>query len=208
MGFYTDRILPPIIDRMLSTGHVKKHRSHVVPGAAGTVVELGFGTGTNLEFYDVDRVDEVLAIDPASGARNRAAARISDWPRPVRWVALDGEHLPLEDASIDTVVAAFTLCTIPDVASALAEARRVLKPGGQLRYLEHGLHDDPRVAARQRLIEPVWKRLAGGCHLTRSPDELVRAAGFDLIESERHSMPGPRISTALYEGVAVPAERP
>ena len=208
MSFYTDRILPPIIDRMLSTGHVKKHRSHVVPGASGTVVELGFGTGTNLEFYDVDAVTEVLAIDPASGARNRAAARISDWPKPVRWVALDGAHLPLDDASVDTVVAAFTLCTIADVASALAEAHRVLKPGGQLRYLEHGLHDDPRVAARQRRIEPVWKVLAGGCHLTRSPDQLVRDAGFELVESERHSMPGPRITTALYEGVAVRADRP
>ena len=226
MSFYTDRILPPIIDRVLSTGHVKKHRSHVIPGAVGTVdaayrgelmvtviipgavgtvVELGFGTGTNLEFYDVDAVDEVLAIDPASGARNRAAARISNWPKPVRWVALDGEHLPMEDASVDTVVAAFTLCTIPDVASALAEARRVLKPNGQLRYLEHGLHDDSRVAARQRLIEPVWKVFSGGCHLTRDPDELVREAGFELIESTRHTMPGPPITNALYEGVAVPA---
>lgn len=205
MGFYTDHILPPIIDRVLSTGHVKKHRSHVIPGAFGTVVELGFGTGTNLEFYDTDAVTEVLAIDPASGARNRAAARISEFARPVRWVALDGERLPLDDASADTVVAAFTLCTIPDVESALAEARRVLKPGGQLRYLEHGLHPDPKVAAWQRRIEPVWKVLAGGCHLTRDADQLVRSAGFELIESEHHTMPGPRVSTALYEGVAVPS---
>ncbi|MCB1027714.1 MAG: class I SAM-dependent methyltransferase [Microthrixaceae bacterium] len=204
MGIYSDRVLPPIIDRMLSVGDVKKHRSHVVPGASGTVVELGFGTGTNLEFYDADRVTEVLAVEPASGARNRAAARISDFARPVRWVALDGESVPLEDDSADTVVAAFTLCTIPDVGAALAEARRVLKPGGQLRYLEHGLHADPKVAAWQRRIEPVWKVLAGGCHLTRNADELVREAGFDLVESEHHTMPGPKISTALYEGVAVP----
>ena len=90
-------------------------------------------------------------------------------------------------------------------AVALAEARRVLKPNGQLRYLEHGLHDDSRVAARQRLIEPVWKVFSGGCHLTRDPDELVREAGFELIESTRHTMPGPPITNALYEGVAVPA---
>lgn len=106
---------------------------------------------------------------------------------------------------MDTVVAAFTLCTIPDVEAALAEARRVLKPSGQFRYLEHGLHPDPKVAVWQRRIEPVWKVLAGGCHLTRDADELVRAAGFDLVESEHHSMPGPRFSTALYEGVAIPA---
>ena len=87
MGFYANRVLPPIIDRVLSTGHIKKHRSHVVPGASGTVVELGFGTGTNLEFYDPEAVTEVLAVDPATGARNRAAARISDFARPVRWVA-------------------------------------------------------------------------------------------------------------------------
>ena len=205
MGFYANRVLPPIIDRVLSTGHIKKHRSHVVPGASGTVVELGFGTGTNLEFYDPEAVTEVLAVDPATGARNRAAARISDFARPVRWVALDGERLPLEDASVDTVVAAFTLCTIPDVEAALAEARRVLKPSGQFRYLEHGLHPDPKVAVWQRRIEPVWKVLAGGCHLTRDADELVRAAGFDLVEIEHHSMPGPRFSTALYEGVAIPA---
>lgn len=101
---------------------------------------------------------------------------------------------------MDTVVAAFTLCTIPDVEAALAEARRVLKPSGQFRYLEHGLHPDPKVAVWQRRIEPVWKVLAGGCHLTRDADELVRAAGFDLVESEHHSMPGPRFSTALYGG--------
>lgn len=205
MGFYSDRILPPLIDRMLSTGHVKKHRSHVVPGASGTVVELGFGTGTNLEFYDAAAVTEILAVDPASGARNGAAARIAEFARPVRWVSLDGESLPLEDNSADTVVSAFTLCTIPNVEAALAEARRVLKPGGQLRYLEHGKHSDAKVAAWQRRIEPVWKVLAGGCHLTRDADVLVRAAGFELIESERHSMPGPKITTALYEGVAVPA---
>ncbi|MEZ5380835.1 MAG: class I SAM-dependent methyltransferase [Microthrixaceae bacterium] len=205
MGFYSDRVLPPVIDRALSTGHVKKHRSHVVPEASGVVLELGFGTGTNLEFYDPGRVTEVLAVDPASGARSLAERRIGDFARPVRWIGLDGASLSLGDASVDTVVAAFTLCTIPDVESAIAEVRRVLRPGGEFRYLEHGLHADPRVARRQARIEKVWKPLAGGCHLTRNADELVTSGGFVLRSSEHHTMPGPTFTTALYEGVAVPA---
>lgn len=202
MGLYTDRILPPIVDRVLGTGEVAKHRSHVVPEAEGTVLELGFGTGPNLAHYRPEAVTEVLVVEPATGARRRAEERARDFPRPVRWVGLDGERVDLDDASVDAVVCTFTLCTIPDAAAALGEAHRVLRPGGRLHYLEHGRHPDPRTATRQRRIEPVWRRVAGGCHLTRDPHGLVRAAGFAEHEVRHHTLSGPAISTYLYEGSA------
>lgn len=202
MGVYTDRILPPIIDRVLRTGEVAKHRSHVVPEASGTVLELGFGTGTNLSHYDPEVVTEVLVVEPASGARRRAEERASTFARPVRWVGLDGERIDLDDASVDSVVCAFTLCTIPDAGAALRESHRVLRPGGRIHYLEHGRHPDDRVAARQRRIEPVWRRVAGGCHLTRDPHEMVLAAGFGPHEVRHHTLTGPAIATYLYEGTA------
>lgn len=202
MGIYADRILPPIIDRVLGTGEVAKHRSHVVPEAAGTVLELGFGTGPNLAHYRPEVVTEVLVVEPASGARRRAEARARDFPRPVRWIGLDGERIEADDGSVDSVVCAFTLCTIPDAGAALREAHRVLRPGGRIHYLEHGRHPDPRVLSRQRRIEPVWRRLAGGCRLTRDPHEMVLAAGFGAHEVRHHTLTGPSFSTYLYEGSA------
>lgn len=202
---YDDWILAPVIARSLATRHCHTHRSHVVPAARGEVVELGFGAGTNLAHYREDRVTRVHAVEPSSGARRLAARRVAASPIPVTFDALDGQALPYEDKSFDTCVLTWTLCSIPDPERALAEVRRVLRPDGQLLFLEHGEHPDADIAARQRRLEPVWRRIAGGCHLTRRADELVHNAGFELISNARHTMPGPKFATYLYEGSARPA---
>ena len=202
MGWYSDRLLPGVIDKMLDTGQARKHRSHIVPKATGRVVELGFGSGTNMMFYS-DEVTEILAVDPALRGQELAAPRIADRGLPVRFIGLDGQSLPLEDASVDSVVATWTLCTIPDPAVALAESFRVLKPGGHFYYVEHGLHPDPTIAKWQGRIEPVWRRFSGGCHLTRDAESMVADAGFTHVESTQHMMAkSPKIAGHLYEGVA------
>lgn len=203
MGWYNDNLLPRAIDRMLDTGEARKHRSHIVPQAAGEVLEIGFGSGTNLAFYSRD-VTRLYAIDPATIGRRLAGPRLATFDRPVDFIGLDGQAVPLDDASVDAVVTTWTMCTVPDPVAALREARRVLKPAGKLYYIEHGLHPHPKVQRFQRRIEPVWRRFAGGCHLTRDMGDMVRSAGFEPVHEDAHMMnKSPRFAGYLYEGVAV-----
>lgn len=205
MSLYDDWFLAPVIAKVLSTGECHKHRSHVVPDATGRVVELGFGAGTNLQHYSTDKVTHIHAIEPSRRARSLARDRVAEFAAPVTFDGLDGQMLPLEDNSVDTCVTTWTLCSIPDPSRALAEVRRVLRPDGQLLFLEHGAHPDERVYATQRRLEPVWKRVAGGCHLSRGIDDLIHDAGFNIERLDHHVMSGPRFATYLYEGRAVPA---
>ncbi len=193
-SLYDRFILPPLIGCACASRPIMKQRAKVVPLARGEVLELGVGGGLNLAYYDAGQASRVRGIDPSVGLRARALAA----PRPeglaVEIEEGEAEALPFEEASFDTVVCTFTLCSVRDPAKALAEARRVLKPGGTLLYSEHGRAPDPGVARWQGRIEPVWKRLAGGCHLTRAPTDLVREAGFDLDWSETMYLPGtPRL---------------
>ncbi|MDE2357310.1 MAG: class I SAM-dependent methyltransferase [Alphaproteobacteria bacterium] len=193
-SLYDRLILPRLIGCACASKPIMRQRAKVVPLAAGEVLELGIGGGLNLAYYDADRVSRVRGVDPSEGLRARALAA----PRPqgLDVDILDGaaETLPFPDHAFDAVVCTFTLCSVHDPAAALAEARRVLKPGGTLLYSEHGRAPDPGVARWQGRIEPVWKRLAGGCHLTRAPTDLVREAGFALDWSETMYLPGtPRI---------------
>lgn len=199
---YDDRILAPTIARVLDTGHCRKHRSHVVPAATGDIVELGFGAGNNLPFYS-DQVRSIHAVEPSEGARRLARRRLPDVDIPVYFDGLDGQNLPYPDESFDTCVTTWTMCSIPDPVAALREVKRVLRPGGRLLFLEHGAHPDSSVERTQRRLEPFWKKVAGGCHLSRPIDRLVTDAGFDIIELEHHTMPGPRFANYLYEGTAV-----
>jgi ubiquinone/menaquinone biosynthesis C-methylase UbiE len=202
MGLYNDQLLPRVIDRVLDTGEARKHRSHVVPAASGVVLEFGFGSGTNLPFYG-EAVERVLAVDPATVGRK--LDRINRFPRPVEFIGLDGQRLSIEDDSVDTVVSTWTLCTIADAHAALLEARRVLRPGGRLLYVEHGRHPDAATAATQRRIEPLWRRIAGGCHLTRHAPSLVEAAGFRHTSNTEHMMKqSPGAFGYLFEGIATP----
>lgn len=202
MGWYREHVLPRLVDRACGTPELRQWRERVVAGLSGTVVEIGFGSGLNVPVYPAG-VTLVYAVEPALTARKLAAERIAASPVRVEHVGLNGESIPLADGSCDGALSTFTLCTIPGVEQALAEVRRVLKPGGRFHFLEHGISPDAKVATWQRRIEPVQRRLADGCHLTRDAAELIRAAGFDVVSAESRYASGPKPWTWMTEGVAV-----
>ncbi|RPH64456.1 MAG: class I SAM-dependent methyltransferase [Burkholderiales bacterium] len=184
MKFYDDRILPRLVDAACGSGSLARTRALIVPLARGRVLEVGFGSGLNLPFYDPARVERVLALEPGEGIRSLAMRRVRASAVPVVFLQAPGESIPLPDASVDSIVITFTLCTIPDVAQAAREMRRVLKPGGELLFAEHGSARSMRAQHWQRRIEPVWTPLAGGCHLTRNPPQILREAGFSVEWTE------------------------
>lgn len=190
MGFYDDHILPHLIEQACGAGPVLKQRAKIVPHAYGNVIEIGFGTGHNLPFYDAEKVQSVIGVDPAGQMLARAKKRARSCAFPVEMAALDGEHLPFENGSADTVVVTWSLCTIPDPLQALFEMRRVLRPDGRLLFAEHGAAPDARVHRWQdRLERWFWPKISGGCHLTRRPDRLIEAAGFRLESLDMMYLP-------------------
>lgn len=188
-NLYDRYILPHVIACACGAGPIMHQRAKVIPKAIGEVLELGIGGGKNLAFYDPAKVTQVVGVDPS--AELRAMALKAERPAGLQVAVEPGEAeaLPFADARFDTVVATFTLCSVGDPARALAEARRVLKPGGRFLFCEHGLAPDAEVVKWQRRIEPLWKALAGGCHLTRPVAETIRAAGFKLGAVETMYLP-------------------
>lgn len=207
MGVWTEHVVPRLVDLTLGTEEVRALRERAVAPARGVVVELGFGSGPTLPLYPAS-VTSVRAVEPSAVARRRGARRIAEATVPVEHVGLDRSDpsaaLDLPDDSADTVVSTFTLCTIPDVDRALREVRRVLRPGGRLLFLEHGLSPDPRTARWQHRLDGLQQRVAGGCHLVRPIDGLVRDAGLTVTDlaHERLRAPGPM--AYLYLGAATP----
>jgi ubiquinone/menaquinone biosynthesis C-methylase UbiE len=201
MNVYDRWVLPPILDLAMRTSRLHKYRREVVAAAQGRVLEVGVGSGLNFSFYG-EQVEIVYGIDPSprllAMARQRAAAA------GVRAALLQASAaaIPLADQAVDTVVMTWTLCSIPDPLAALREVRRVLKPDGRLHFVEHGLSPEPGVECWQHWLTPVWCHVAGGCHLDRKMDDLVRAAGFDLIELHTEYAGGPRPMTYMYAGIA------
>jgi len=203
MSFYDRHILPRLLDCACGLGPVTKQRRKVVPLATGRVLEIGIGSGLNLAHYDPARVSTIIGLDPGAELLDRARRRAARVPVPVEFLTCEGESIPLDDESIDTVVVTYTLCSIPGVDQALAEMRRVLRPGGRLLFCEHGLAPDARVANFQRRIEPLWGRLAGGCHLTRNVPALLRAAEFAVELTESAYVKGvPRFAGYHFIGLA------
>ena len=180
MSFYDRHVMPHLVTAACGTRPITRKRALLVPRARGQVLELGVGAGANLPFYDAEQVQRVSSVEPSATLRARAKNVQTAVAIDIR----DGEaeRLPWADASFDTVVCTFTLCTVRDPALALREARRVLRPGGRFLYCEHGLSGDVGVARWQRRIEPVWKQLAGGCHLTRDAERLLGEAGFAVVQ--------------------------
>ncbi|MCC7265737.1 MAG: methyltransferase domain-containing protein [Caulobacteraceae bacterium] len=206
MGFYERRILPKLLCMACASPPILKQRAKVVPHAEGRVLELGIGGGLNLACYDPAKVSGVFGVDPSAELRAIAEAAPRAEGLAVEVREGEAEALPFEDASFDNIVCTFTLCSVCTPASALAEARRVLKPGGRFLFCEHGLAPDPDVAKWQRRVEPVWKRLFGGCHLTRPIGGALEAAGFRLDRHESMYLPKtPRIAGWNEWGSAVPA---
>ena len=204
MALYTGRILPHLVHWTLSSGAFRELRRECVRGLSGTVLEVGFGSGLSLPGYPKD-LARLWYVEPAEEARRMAQKAIAEAPFPVEHLGDTAESIPLPDGAVDAVVSTWTLCTIPDVERALREMRRVLRPGGELRFVEHGRSPDPRVARWQDRLTPLQKKLAGGCHLNRPIDRLIEAAGFELDRIERFYLwegRGPKLATYLYAGVA------
>lgn len=191
--FYNERILPPLTALSCSDRNTGRWREQAFGDLAGDVLEVGFANGTNLLHYPA-AVRRVYAVEPSDVAWRHADRRIRDFGRPVERIGLDGARLALPDDSVDAVVSAYTMCTIPDLESALSEMRRVLRPEGSLHFVEHGLSPEPAVADRQQRWTPRWGRIAGGCHLDRDIPTLVEAAGFNLSDLDTFYMPGPALS--------------
>jgi ubiquinone/menaquinone biosynthesis C-methylase UbiE len=205
MGIWSDQVVPRLTDTMLGNAAVRRRRARATEGLHGTVLEIGFGSGLNVPVYP-DAVERVLAVDPSGVGRELAAARIRESSVPVEFVGLDGQQIPLADGSADAALSTFTLCTIPDASRALAEVRRVLRPGGRFHFLEHGLCPDPGVARWQHRCNGVQQRLAGGCNLDRPVDRLVADAGFEIEHLENDFLDGPKLLhpwSYLYRGRAV-----
>lgn len=203
MGFYNERILPNLIACACGSKPVANHRKIMVPEASGRVLEVGMGSGPNLPFYDATRVSQIVGVEPSAGMRRKAQRAIDRQSIPVELLDAPGEALPLDDKSVDTVLLAFTLCTIPDYDQALAEMRRVLKPGGRLVFMEHGLAPDAGVVRWQKRLEPIWKITGGGCHLTRPMDRLIEAGGFRIKRLEADYEPRtPKFAGYIYRGLA------
>ena len=205
-SFYDRFILPTLLTCGCSSSPIMKQRAKVVPRASGRVLELGVGMGLNLSFYDPDRVDSVVGVDPSPELRATARAAPRDPKLAVSVLDGTAEALPFEDNSFDTVVCTFTLCSVHAPAAALTEARRVLRPSGTLLFCEHGLAPEAGVATWQRRIEPVWKRMVGGCHLTRPISSAIAASGFTLGQVESMYVPNtPKIAAWNEWGSATPA---
>lgn len=206
MGLWDRYVVPSLVSCACSSKPIMKQRAKIVPMAEGVVLELGCGSGTNFDLYDADRVTHLHAIEPSEGMIKRAAQSLEGHGMAAKTSLhqIGAEALPFDDDSIDTVVITFVLCTIPDWRSALSEVKRVLKPGGRALYSEHGLSPDEGVAKWQHRVEPVWKRLAGGCHLTRSTVDMLTEAGFMLDQHQTMYLPNtPRIAGYASWGHAV-----
>jgi SAM-dependent methyltransferase len=204
MGFYQDQVVPRITNVTLNSRECARIRRLVTAGLAGEVLEVGFGSGLNVPYYPAE-VTRVRAVDPAVAGRKLAAGRLAASMVPVQFVGLDGQALPLESGSVDHVLTTWTMCTIPDVETAVTEMHRVLRPGGELHFAEHGRSPDPGVARWQDRLNPLQRLACAGCHLNRPIDRLITQAGFRMIRLENFYFPGPRPFGYTYEGVAAKA---
>jgi ubiquinone/menaquinone biosynthesis C-methylase UbiE len=203
MRLYERYVLPRLIDLAMRNKAAVAERARLIPIAAGTVLEVGIGSGLNLPFY-ARAVRQLYGVDPRRELWALARQRVERAPFPVVYLQASAERIPMADGTVDAVVTTWTLCSIPDARRALREMKRVLGPEGRLLFVEHGLAPDPRVAAWQARLNPAWTRIAGGCNLDRKIDSLVRDAGFRLAEIEQAYGPGPRAMAYVYRGVALP----
>ncbi len=201
MGFYVEQVLPRVIDVLMRGGELTDARARVAAGLSGEVVEVGFGSGLNVEHYP-SAVTRVLAVDPAKTGRKLAVQRVAASRVPIDYIGLDGQSLPLPAKSADHALITWTLCTIPDPEQALREINRVLRPGGALHFIEHGRSPDAKVARRQDRLDRLQGRLAGGCHLNRRIDELVVGSGLGLSRLDTYYMRGLKTLNYSFEGVA------
>ncbi|MBT6319096.1 MAG: class I SAM-dependent methyltransferase [Porticoccaceae bacterium] len=204
MGFYDKHILPHFLNCACGSKPIKYQREKVVPMAEGLVLEVGIGSGLNIPYYDAAKVDKILGLDPSEELNRMALKVAEDKGIPVEFILSGAEAMPLPDNHVDTVLVTFTMCTIPEVAAANKEMLRVLKPGGKMIFCEHGLAPDTNVSKWQSRIDPIWGKIAGGCHLNRDIPGLITAAGFEIEAMEQMYLPStPKFAGYNYWGTAV-----
>jgi len=203
MGLYTRYVLPRVVHFTCGLKPNMRQREKVVPRAHGRVLEVGIGSGLNLPFYDSTKVSKVWGLDPSPEMTRMAERSARALPFEVEFIGLPGDEIPLEDESIDTVVVTYTLCTIPETTPALEQMKRVLRPGGELIFCEHGAAPDESVRRWQDRLNPIWKRLGGGCNLNRPIPALIEAGGFRIRSLETLYLPGWRPGSFNYWGTAV-----
>ncbi|HHI82386.1 MAG TPA: class I SAM-dependent methyltransferase [Rhizobiales bacterium] len=205
-GFYEHRIVPRLINLACASSAIEHQRKLVVPQAHGVVLEAGIGSGLNLPFYDKSRVRTIIGVDPGKGILELGRERFEKSPIPVEIINQSAEDIPLETNSADTVLLTWSACSIPDIKTALGEMRRVLKPGGQLIFCEHGKSPDAHIAWRQNLLNKVWPKLAGGCNLNRDIPALLTGAGFKIKTLDGfYAMKAAKSLTWHFRGLAEPA---
>ena len=204
MGFYDKHILPHFLNCACGSKPIKYQREKVVPMAEGLVLEVGIGSGLNIPYYDAAKVDKILGLDPSEELNRMALKVAEDKGIPVEFILSGAEAMPMPDNHVDTVLVTFTICTIPEVAAANKEMLRVLKPGGKMIFCEHGLAPDTNVSKWQSRIDPIWGKIAGGCHLNRDIPGLITAAGFEIEAMEQMYLPStPKFAGYNYWGTAV-----
>ncbi|MEE9347407.1 MAG: class I SAM-dependent methyltransferase [Robiginitomaculum sp.] len=200
MGFYARHILPYAIDAACGASQINQQRAKVVPHARGVVLEIGIGSGRNLPHYNPDKVSKIIGVDPDPHIWKRSAARRATCPIEVERIGLSGEDIPLGKNSVDSVVVTYSLCTIPDAVKALKEMKRIVKPGGQILFTEHGKAPDARVQKFQTRIDPLWGKLGGGCHTGRDIPALFHQAGLKIDTLEQAYIPGPKFVSYNFWG--------
>ena len=205
MGLYSKYVLPRVVHLACSARPNMRQREKLVPLASGRVLEVGMGSGLNLSFYDARRVTKVWGLEPSPEMSKMASAAVEAVAFDVEFVSARGEQIPLDSESFDTALMTFTLCTIPDAERALREIARVLKQGGQLLFCEHGAAPDAGIRRWQNRIDPLWRRLAGGCHLNRDIPGLIRRGGFEITRMDTMYIPGWRPASFNYWGAAAKA---
>ncbi|GJL50211.1 class I SAM-dependent methyltransferase [Candidatus Nitrospira salsa] len=205
MNMYEQYCLPHLIHCACGLKVIQQQREKVVPLAKGRVLEVGMGSGLNIPYYDPKNIELVWGLEPSEGMRKKAQTNLEHAPFEVRWLDLPGEEIPLRNESVDTVLLTYTLCTIPNWQKALRHMRRVLKPDGQLIFCEHGAAPDEGVCRWQNRLTPLWKKIAGGCHLNRPIPRYLEEGGFAIQTMDSQYLDGPKFAAFNYWGTATPS---
>jgi len=203
MKLYEDYLLPHVINLACGSKPVLRQRNKVVPFAEGRVLEIGFGSGLNLPYYNADNVEFIWGLEPAEGMRRKAQKNVAASEIDIKWLDLPGEEIPLDNNSVDTILLTYTLCTIPDWETALDQMKRVLKPGGKLLFCEHGEAPDESIRRWQQRVNPYWMKVSGGCNLNRPIPTCLEQSGFTIKSMETRYLPStPNIAGFNYWGYA------